>query len=262
MTHLPNPASPDSDGMSRRAFARQTIGSLLTFSLLETLYAYDLFADEVKPITVKWLADVNRLGQQLKDQKFSQTDWQKKVEELFAEVELADLLRLVDFERLTKNLKFSERGARSLQFKFREIDGVPTKLVFGKQIFALKKGQSVVPHGHNNMATAFLILKGDLQGRHYDRLEDHEEHFIIKPSIDRRFTVGECSTISDFKDNIHWFQAITEPAYILNIHVMNVNPDNKEPTGRLYLDPQGEKLAGGLIKAPRIEYEESIKRFG
>lgn len=99
------------------------------------------------------------------------------------------------------------------------------------------------------MATAFLILKGDLRGRHYDRLKDEPEHYIIRPTVDRTFVPGECSTVSDFKDNVHWFKAITELAFIFNLHVLSVNPNNREPTGRLYLDPEGEKLAGGLIRA-------------
>ena len=247
---------------SRRTFTKQTLGSLLTFSLLETLFDNDLFADEVKPITAKWLTDVNQLGADLKDQKVKQVEWQKKIEELFAKVELPDLLRLIDFERLTTNLQMVDNGARSLSFKFREIDGVPTKLVFGKQIFALKEGRSVVPHGHNNMATAFLILQGDLQGRHYDRLEDEKEHIIIKPTIDRKFGPGGCSTISDYKDNVHWFKALTEPAFIFNIHVMDVNPGGTEPTGRIYLDPEGEKLSGGRIRAPRLGYMEVHKLYG
>ncbi len=31
---------------------------------------------------------------------------------------------------------------------------------------------------------------------------------IIKPTIDRKFSPGECSTVSDYKDNVHWFQAL------------------------------------------------------
>src|SRR4029434_1505836 len=104
---------------------------------------------------------------------------------------------------------------------------------------------SVIPHGHNNMATAFLILKGDLQGRHYDRLEDAKDYFIIKPTIDRKFVPGECSTVSDYKDNVHWFRAQSEPAFIFNLHVLDVKPASKLPTGRVYIDPSGEKLDGG-----------------
>src|SRR6185369_2238183 len=122
--------------LSRRLFAKQTLGSLLTFSLLESLYQLDAFGDEVKPAVNRWVKGVAELGKDLKDQKLKQVDWQKKVEELYAVVDLPD------------------NGVRSLRFSFQQIEGVPAELVYGKQIFAFKKGRSVVPHGHNNMATA------------------------------------------------------------------------------------------------------------
>jgi hypothetical protein len=250
------------ESLSRRGFTQRTLGSLVTFSLLETLCRYDLFADEIKPITVKWLANVNQLGLDVRDQKIEQVDWQKKIEELFVKVELADVLKYVDFERLTKDLKFVDNGARSLSFNFREVEGTPTKLAFGKQIFALKKGRSVVPHGHNNMTTAFLILGGEFEGRHYDRLKDEQEHYIIKPTIDRKFEPGECSSISDYKDNIHWFKATTETGFIFNIHVNDVRPGSGEPTGRVYLDPNGEKLDNGLIRARKLDYKVAHELFG
>ncbi|MFN0052541.1 MAG: hypothetical protein ACKV0T_10125 [Planctomycetales bacterium] len=248
--------------LSRREFTQQALGSLLTFSLLETLAQCDAFAADVKPATVKWLADVNQLGWDLKDQKLSQTDWQKKIEELYSRADVSDFLKLIDFDKLTDNLEFVDNGARSLQFKFPKIEGLSDKIAWGKQIFALKKGRSVVPHGHNNMATAFLILQGDFHGRHYDRIEDQDEHMLIKPTIDRKFQVGECSTVSDFKDNVHWFQSLSDKAFIFNIHVMGINPDNQEPTGRIYVDPNGEKLKDGLIRARRIEYEDAHKLYG
>lgn len=247
---------------TRRAFNRQALGSLATLSLLESLFRLDAFADEVKPITSKWLTDLHQLGTDLKGQKLKQTEWQEKVEELYSQVDLADVLKLIDFDRLTDGIKFQDSGALSLRPQFPEIEGLPKELVFGKQVFALKKDRSVVPHGHNNMATAFLILKGELHGRHYDRVKDEPEHFIIKPTIDRMFKPGECSTVSDFKDNVHWFKAITEPSFIFNIHVMDVNSDNQEPTGRLYLDPNGEALQDDLIRARRIDHEEAHKLYG
>jgi hypothetical protein len=39
--------------LTRRTFTQQSLGSLVTFSLLESLCRNDLFADEIKPITVK-----------------------------------------------------------------------------------------------------------------------------------------------------------------------------------------------------------------
>jgi hypothetical protein len=250
------------DQITRREFSQQALGSLVTYSLLETLFAHDAFAGEIRPQTVEWLAQVNSLGRDAQQQKLPQLEWQKQIERLFSQVNLPDLLRMIDFDKLTRNIQLVDRGALSLSFKFPQIEGLPTKYVFGKQIFALKKGRSVVPHGHNNMATAFLILQGDLRGRLYDRLEDLPDAYIIKSTSDRTYAPGECSTISDKKDNVHWFQALTEPAFIFNIHVLNVSPGLGAPTGRVYLNPLGEKLAGGRIKAPHIDYHTSVQLFG
>jgi hypothetical protein len=247
---------------SRRSFNSQALGSLLTLSLLETVCRYDLFADEIRPGALGWLADVNQLARDLKGQKLEQVAWQQKVEELTARASLPDVLKLIDFDRLTANVNFAERGERSLRVSFPSVEGVPAELSFGKQIFALKKDRSVVPHGHNNMATAFLILKGDLRGRHYDRIQDEPGHMIIKPTIDRKFVPGECSTVSDYKDNVHWFQAITEPAFIFNLHVMDVKPGATLPTTRVYIDPKGEAIAGGLTRARRISYKEANQLYG
>lgn len=248
--------------LDRRAFTREALGSVMTFALLDTLFARDAFAAEIKPLTTAWLTELNQLGHDVKDQKLKQLEWQKKVEELYARVDLPDLLRLIDFDKLTAKVEFPDHGARSLRPQFPEIAGVPTKLVFGRQVFAMKKGRSVVPHGHNNMATAFLIVKGGFQGRHYDRLKDEPEHYIIRPTIDRPFKAGEYSSVSDYKDNIHWFTATDDVGYIFNIHVMDVNPTSKEATGRLYLDPLGEQLSDGTVRARKIKYDEVNKLYG
>ena len=79
--------------------------------------------------------------------------------------------------------------------------------------------------------------------------------------IDRAFTAGDHSTVSDNKDNVHWFTATSDTAFIYNIHVLNVNPDKKE-NGRIYIDPNGEKLSEGRIKARRISSTEVYKLYG
>ncbi len=249
-------------GLSRRDFAKATLSSLLGYSLLETLFRKDAFADEIKPTAIHWLKELNTLASDVREQRITQVEWQKQIEALYRKIDLADLLQLVDFDALTRDLKIVDNGANSLRPRFPKVEGLPTEFVFGRQIFALKKGRSVVPHGHNNMATAFLILKGDMRGRLYDRLEDEESHILIKPTIDRSFTVGETSSISDYKDNVHWFQALSESAFIFNIHVLNVRPGSGESTGRVYLDPNGEKLSDGLIRAKKLGHKEAHDIYG
>ena len=245
--------------LTRRDFQQQAIGSLLTWSLLETLFTRDAFAKEVKPIAAKWLAELNSWSIDLKGKMLEQIQWQEMVEQLYAKVDLPDLLKFLDFDKLAKDVKMKERGELSLKATLPKVEGLPTELVFGHQIFALNKDRSVVPHGHDNMATAFLILKGDFHGRHYDRIEDSSDHMIITPTIDRDFGPGGCSTVTDIKDNVHWFKAKSDMSFIFNIHVMSVKPGK---TGRVYIDPDGEKIAGGRIKARKIDHKEAERLYG
>lgn len=247
---------------SRREFQQSTLASLLGYAFLETVFQGEAFSEEIKAIARKWLKDLNDLGQDVKAQKISQVLWQEKVETLFKQVDVKEFLSFIDFEKLTANIKLPTQGEKSLRAKLPQVEGLPTNYVFGHQVFALGKGRSVVPHGHNNMATAFLILKGDFQGRLYDRLEDEKDHMIIRPTIDRAFTVGDASTISDQKDNVHWFQAQTEGSYIFNIHVYGVSPANKNSPGRVYVDPNGEKISDGRIRARKVGSEEVYKLYG
>jgi len=247
--------------LTRRQFGQDTLAALVTYSLLDMLVARDAFGNETKALAAKWLKDLNELSQDVKGKKFSQVEWQKKVDSLFEQVDLADTLKFLDFDKLTANLKYRDQGELSLKPKLPQVEGLPTSLVFGHQVFALTKDRSVVPHGHNNMATAFLILKGDFRGRHYDRLEDDGQFMIIRPSLDRGFTAGEHSTVSDYKDNVHWFTATSDQAFIFNIHIMNVDPEIKN-TGRVYIDPNGEKLSDNRIRAKRVTSGEVYKLYG
>jgi len=245
--------------LNRRAFSQTAIQSLLTFSLLETLFAEDLFSKEIRPLAAQWLKDLQELSMDLKGKQLTQPQWQKQCERLFKQVDLADLLKFIDFGGRISQTPFRDKGERAIRFRFPEVEGLPTNLVFGHQIFKLKQGQSVVPHGHNNMATAFLVLQGTFHGRHYDRIEDSDTHMIVKPTIDRNFQVGDYSTVSDQRDNVHWFKTTADQGYIFNIHVLNLNSGN---SGRVYIDPAGEMLKDGNIRARKISGAEAIKLYG
>ncbi|MFP6702882.1 MAG: hypothetical protein VB861_14120, partial [Planctomycetaceae bacterium] len=64
------------DQLTRRGFTTKTLGTLLTYTLLEDLAQQDLFADDVKPITSKWLSELNDLGRSVKNNTIKQVDWQ------------------------------------------------------------------------------------------------------------------------------------------------------------------------------------------
>jgi hypothetical protein len=247
---------------TRRAFTRHALQSLTAVALIEGLAAHRLFGADVRPLIDDWFRELDTITRDVHDHKVKDVEFQASLEALYRRVDLPALLRTLDFDRIAAGVNYPALGAKSLPVGFKEVAGLPTSLVFGRQIFAMKKGRSVVPHGHNNMATGFLILKGNLRGRHYDRLEDHDDHYIIRPTIDRTFTPAEFSTVSDHKDNVHWFTAESDTAFIFNIHVMETNPENPNGAGRVYVDPIGQPVAGGLIKAPKITYGKANQLYG
>jgi hypothetical protein len=61
---------------------------------------------------------------------------------------------------------------------------------------------------------------------------------------------------------VHWFTAEGDTGFLFNIHVIGYNPENPSPGGRVYVDPLGEKLAGGLYKAPKVSYGEVHRMYG
>src|SRR5258707_3277074 len=132
---------------TRREFGTQMLGSLVAYSLIETLFHGELFADDVRPVINQWIIDLNTLGQDLKGHKLTDLEFQAKMEELYSKVNMPDLLKLVQFERLEKSARFPEKGAQSMGFDLSKVEGLPSKLVLGKQIFAMKQGRSVIPHG-------------------------------------------------------------------------------------------------------------------
>jgi hypothetical protein len=234
----------------------------MAYGLIETLFHRDLLADAVRPVIHQWMVDLNDLSRSLKEHKIKDVDFQAQLEALYKKVDLAELCTLLDLDRVSRTVKLPEHGAASLGIDLSKVEGLPPQLVFGRQIFAVARGRSIVPHGHDNMATGFIVLRGEFLGKHYDRVEDHKDHYLIKPTIDRAFKPGECSTISDHKDNVHWFKGTSEAGFVFNIHVMGYNPENKNPARRVYIDPEGEKTAGGLIVARKISSAEAHKKYG
>jgi hypothetical protein len=256
------PMEPGSSLHTRRDFTKTALQSLTTLVLIEGLWSRRLLGSDVRPIVDDWFKDLSAISKDVHEHRLKDVEFQRALEHLYKRVDLAGLLKTLDFDRLAAGVSFPAKGAKSLPVDFSHVSGLPVQSAFGRQIFAMSKGRSVVPHGHDNMATGFLVLNGRFRGRHYDRVEDRADSYIIRPTIDRDFQPGDFSTISDHKDNVHWFQAESETGFIFNVHVVETDPQNSHRPGRVYVDPNGEKLAGGLIKAPKISYGKANQLYG
>ena len=246
---------------TRRDFNTRLLGSLVGYGLVETLWSRDLFADAVKPTIHKWLAELADMTRDLRGRKLTDLEFQTKMDDLYRRVDLKELCSLVKLDDVAKK-PLPKEGASNAGIDLAKIDGLPANLGFGKQIFGCNKDRAIVPHGHANMCTGFVVLRGKWHGRHYDRVETLADHYLIKPTIDREFGPGDLSTVSDHKDNIHWFRAAADGSYIFNVHVIGYDPKIKDAGGRMYLDPAGEKVAGGLVRAPKMSSADCHKKYG
>src|SRR5262249_555120 len=148
----PSPRSQAETAMSttptRREFTSQALRSLTAVALIEGLAAHRLFGRDTAPVVDAWFKELNAISQDVQSHALKDVEFQQALERLYARVDLPALLRTLDFDRMAAGVNYPALGAKSLPVDFKNVSGLPTKLVFGRQIFAMAKGRSVIPHGH------------------------------------------------------------------------------------------------------------------
>lgn len=246
--------------MNRRDFTKSLLGTIASYSLLETLVSKDAFADTIKPVVGHWVGGLHEMSLDLKTGKIAPAIWQGKVQELFNRVELSEMLRFIDFDKLTAGFEHPDLGVNTKQIPFPKLDGIPEDLAFYRKIFGMKKDRAIIPHGHRNMVSCHYVLQGEFHLRHYEKVEETESHMVIEPTIDQVARVGSHSSISDEKNNIHWLKATTDTAFTFDVLVVDLNGDKWDVDN---IDPYGaEKIAGNLLRVKKLELDEALQKYG
>jgi hypothetical protein len=248
--------------LSRRIFIEKMFGSLFTFALVKSLCGQDLLAGSIRPIAHAWILEMERMSKEMKTGKVQQREWQEQLESLLKRVEMSDLLAAIDYDRMMKVAVLPEDHESAEDLNFSRFRGMPKEFTFAPYFYAMRKDVAIVPHGHRNMTSMHMVLSGEAHAWQFDRVGDDGDYMLIKPTIDKVFTRGDLSTISDQKNNVHWFKALTGTVYMFNIGVFGINP-SESFTGREYIDPlHGEKTTDGLIRARRMSGDAAYKMYG
>lgn len=251
------------DKLSRRSFNTGLLSSLFTFSLVETLSRSELLAKPIHVIAKSWLAEVEEASLALRKGQIKPGEWQTKIAEIFARLEQKDLLHAIDFDRLRKNLKLVGPQEAIIEVEPKAQHGLPDELSFDAMIYGMKKGAVIPPHCHRNMASMHMPISGALHGWHFDRVADEADHLIIKPTMDRALLLGEVTTVSDEKDNVHWFQPTGEVAYTFNIAVFRIDKLQKVGGRQFYVDAaHGDKVDGDKLRVKKLSSEDAYKIYG
>jgi hypothetical protein len=121
--------------------------------------------------------------------------------------------------------------------------------------------------------SSFLVLQGELRGRHFDRLRDEGgDQIWIAATSDRSFGPGDCSTGSQDRNNVHWFTAKKDCSFVLDLGVGHLSPtgtteplEGQHPnkTNRIYLDFDPRAAVPGTIsKARRLSEADAYRLYG
>jgi len=234
--------------------------SVLSYSLMNSLITTEAIGNKMNPITDKWVNQLNEYCLDLKKEAITIQEWRNLISQLYQKVELKEILEIINFEKLKKGFHFPDLGVNNKPVKFPKLKGLPAKTVFIKKIFGMKKERAIIPHGHSNMVSAHLILKGEMHLRHYDKIRIEGEKMIIKPTIDKIIKTGESSSISDDKDNVHWFIANTDSAFTFDVIMLNLN--EKEYDIHNIDIYEKENLSNGNMRVPILDVETALKKYG
>lgn len=250
----------DSQNLTRRDFSGKLLQTLVTVALLDTVVIHRLAAGNISPIIDHWAIRLNDMCLDLRKNSLPLTDWQDQVESLLADIPLEDILAFIDFDKLTRGFQFPDLGVNTRAVRFPKVGGLPENLAFYKKIFGVKKDRAIIPHGHKNMTSAHLVLRGEFALRHYDKIRDEPSHMIIRPTIDKTLAVGEVSSISDERNNVHWFRTLSETAFTLDVIVLDLGGKQYEIDN---IDLQeAEKVDGGLLRARKLDVQTALQKYG
>ena len=249
--------------LARRHFNTSLLGSIFTFSLVETLFSQDALAKPICEEVKYWLAEVEEASRSMQKQQLKQIEWQQKIAEIFSRVEQKDLLASIDFDRLSKELKIVGSHEAVTETLPKHFVGMPKDLSFSTYIYGMKKSGVIPPHCHQNMTSMHMPIGGGLHAWHFDRVADESNHLIIKPTMDKNLTLGEVATVSDEKDNVHWFKPTSDVSYSFNILVVEIDPTKKSTGRQFYLDAaHGEKTDGDKLRVKKLNSKDAYKIYG
>lgn len=218
-----------------------------------------------------WLRQLQNNASLLGSRRISGLQWQEQMDVIYANTPLDSLKHHLQLDRLREQILDQmgpDRGELFLRIALPGIsdrvsvdDAEPRRVLITK-VAHIRKGRSIPPHGHSNMASAFLCLSGQFAVRQYDRLEDQQDHMIVRQTRDvDNAGAGSWSSISDYRNNVHWLTAKSEDCLLFTTKLIHLESD-RPLVGRINIDvARAQSLGSDTLKAPKITAREAAERY-
>lgn len=208
-------------------------------------------------------ADIDGCTRALRRAEIDGVDWQRHVRGFLERTPTAAIEAALDVDWTALDATARADGRAELRLAAERVRGGPAAPAYRRKLFRLEARRAIVPHGHRNIVSAFVVLRGRVRGRLFDRLREAPDAFVIAATDDRALAPGDAAASSDAVDNVHWFTALEDDTLLFNVSATVPDALRRErgPTGRLYLDPDGEVLPGGAIRAPRVSVATLRRKY-
>jgi hypothetical protein len=253
-------------GFDRRRFF-QTFAAVAAFSAIARSKALAAAPSALD----RWAQDMVEINRQLAAGRISLTDWQDMITTLNTGVELGELKRYLDFDKLTAAMTFSSKLADTADPhlpKIINVEGVERSWFI--RFFGMRKGGAVIPHVHNNMVSAHLVIGGQFHARTFDRMADLPDPtgdaVLLRPMRNEMLNPGGMVTMSDDRENSHWMIAQEDRSFTFDVGVLELSKTRvygleANKYSMIFVDPTGPEDGYGLIKSPVITFEQSVAKF-
>jgi len=250
--------------ISRRRLLQGAIETVAVAQLLRLAVGGRASAAPVAPLMDRWVGGINELARDLTMADLPVIVWQERIEALNGAIPMDDLLAQIDFDRVRRALEAQGQGEHRQPAALPGID--PPRSRCWMAVFGVAKGDAIPPHGHNILVTAHLILAGKFHTRTFDRVAEAPGRMTLRPTRDVHAVAGTTVSMSDDRDNVHWFVAEEGPAFTFDVGMRPPQTrtfvNGSERDGRVYLDPTARANGDGTLDAIVIDHATSLARFG
>lgn len=207
---------------------------------------------------VVMLREALELGRRLRRGEITQIQWQDTIGSILRSASVEEIRDAIGLEMIKERTPRLRLGAAVQSVPL--IGRLDPDEGAAMRVFFFGAGRTDPPHCHFNMVAAHIVLAGQFRVRHYERLREETGGFVLRSSHDRVIGVGDCTSISEQRDNAHWHAALTE-GVLLDVEQGRLNP-SLPIRRRQMLDLGVPPSADGSIMAKCLDRQTALHRFG
>lgn len=233
--------------------------ALLT-ALFASLASRDAWAGGTPAPIDEWRREITGLRDALTAGDINQAAWIDGIERANERVPIAELVAYLDLDWM----------AQRLPARLSSVADAAPAYTNGNafvRVFGMRRGAGLLPHVHNGMVSAHLVVAGAFHVRTHNRVRDLDNAVVLRPSQDRTIGVGATLMMSDDVDNHHWLVACEDRSFTLDVAVFHLPPGERTrlPStfeNTILIDPTARPERDGTLIAPVLSVEAAVAKFG